>query len=292
MEPVSDNIIQRILLEKEAFSNKQKQFCNYVVENTNEIATLTMKDLAVQSDVGTTTIIRTIKKLGFEGFSEFKKAIHKTSVNQLSRTWWPVDNQTTSTPKDHSVSYLWNEILMSLDQTFTDNLIKNIKETIELMKKTSRINVIGLRSSKAPATYFASSMLEYTNKVHQLSNEVEFLYDKILRMEKDEIIFIFVQSPFAVETLKAAQYCHKRGIKIVLVTDLLSCPTTSIAEITLKVESPQEQYSIVSTIALVELLIIQFARALLPNSKNNLEELGKVLVEEEVMKSFKGRLLP
>lgn len=109
-------------------------------------------------------------------------------------------------------------------------------------------------------------------------------------MEKDEIVFIFVQTPFATETLKAAEYCHKLGIKIVLVTDLLSCPTASIAEITLKVESSKKQYSIVSTMALVELLIIKFAHALLPDSKSNLEELGKVLVEEGVMKSFKDTL--
>lgn len=176
MEAVSDNAIQRILFIKETLTNKQKQFCDYVVENTNEIATLTIKDLANYSDVGTTTIMRTIKRLGYQGFTEFKKAMHKASVNQRSSTWWPVDNQRISTQKDHSMSYLWNEILISLNQTFTDKMIKDIKVTIELMKKASRINVIGLRSSKIPATYFASSMLEYTNKVNQLSNEVEFLY--------------------------------------------------------------------------------------------------------------------
>lgn len=288
MGSFSDNAIQRIILKKETLTNKQKQFCDHVVENTNEVATLTIKDLADQSNVGTTTVMRTIKRLGYQGFTEFKKAIHKASVDQRPSIWWPVDNQSTSTQIDHSLSNLWNEILMSLDQTYTDNIIKDIEATIELMKESSRINVLGLRSSKIPATYFASSMLEYTNKVNQLSNEVEFLYDRILQMKKDEIIFIFVQSPFATETLKAAEYCHKLGIKIVLVTDLLSCPTASIAEITLKVETPKKQYSIVANVALVELLIIEFAYVLLPDSKNNLENLGEVLVEEGVMKSFKG----
>lgn len=281
--------IDRIINKKERLSNKQRQLCDYIVENNNKIATLTIKELADKADVGTTTVMRTIKRLNYASFTDFKKDMHQASLEQRPTTWWPLQKVNTN-EENGELPHFWNEILMSMDKTYTNDLVDNIDEAVSLMKKSSRINVLGLRSSKAAATYFGTLLSEFSPNVYQLSNEVEFLYDHILQMKKSEVIFVFVQSPFAVYTLRAAEYCKKMGVKIVLVTDLLSCPIVPISDILLKVETCENQYSIVSTIALVEILVIKYARATLPESMHYLEKLGKVLVDENVATTYKGIL--
>lgn len=292
MKNNNESAIERIISKKETLSKKQKQLCDFLIENHNKIATLTMKELADQAEVGTSTVMRTIKELNYSSFNELKKELHIASLQKRPTTWWPLqhtDVDHTKNPTNEN-PYYWNEILESLDHTFTNDLNQGIEETVKLMKKASRINVLGLRSSKIPASYFASLLKEFTSNIQQLSNEVEFIYDRILQMDTSEIIVVFVQSPFAVETLKAANYCYEKGIKIILITDLLSCPIVPKADITLLVETCKNQYSIVSSIALVEVLIIKYALALLPKSMKNLELLGKVLVDENVTTTYKGLL--
>lgn len=45
---------------------------NYIVENSHKIIKMKIKDVANEAHVSTTTILRFCKKLGCDGYSEFK----------------------------------------------------------------------------------------------------------------------------------------------------------------------------------------------------------------------------
>lgn len=44
----------------------------YIIENVSALSSLTIREMAEAAHVSTSTILRTLTKLGFGGFSEFK----------------------------------------------------------------------------------------------------------------------------------------------------------------------------------------------------------------------------
>ena len=60
------------LLEAEGFSKTEKEIAEYITKNHREIVNMSIQELANNTYTSTTTIIRFCKKLGFNGYREFK----------------------------------------------------------------------------------------------------------------------------------------------------------------------------------------------------------------------------
>jgi hypothetical protein len=62
------------------------------------------------------------------------------------------------------------------------------------------------------------------------------------------------------KTIEAAQFCHERGIKIILLTDHLTCPIAQYASVVLKTEPSEQQHSIVPAISIIEAIVIEMGQ--------------------------------
>lgn len=280
----NNEVIDKIIKVKETLPKKQKKLCDYIIENYEHISLYTVKELAKAANVGTTTVIRVMKALNYNSFNELRKDLHEASVESGLKTWWHLQKSFTnnSNVSNNTVSQVWEEIIDLLDRTLNKTLIQNFSNAIDLMLNASKINILGLRSSKAVANYFGYLLEEFSPKIKQLSNDSEFLYDRILQMKKDEILFIFVHSPFTVQSIEVAKFCHELGIDIILLTDQLSCPIIPFASVVLKVESSQKQYSIVPTVALIESIVIEYGRKTSDSSIEHLDKLGSLLKKKNI----------
>lgn len=278
------NILNKIVMIKETLPKKQKQLCNYIVENYNSIGMLTMAELAKEASVGTTTIVRTMKVLGYESFSDMRKELYEMTMENSLPTWWHMQKSfiPKEESKENSILETWPEIVHLLDSTLNNSLVNNFRQAINLLLEAKRINILGLRASKGAAIYFAHLIEEFYPVTNQLSNDSEFIFDRIFQFNKGDVLFLIAHSPYTAQSIKAAKFCYERDYPIILVTDLLSCPITPYATIILKVESSNKQYSITPTIALLESIVIEIGRQTSSTSVKNLENLGNILKDKDV----------
>lgn len=281
----NNEIITKLITIKEDLPSKQKKLCNYMVENYEHIGIMTIKELAKAANVGTTTVTRVVKKLNYDGYNDLKKDFHKASVKTKSTTWWHLKKSIESKETTNAAIQVWQEVASLLGKTMNESFIEAFTQTVKVMNEARRINILGLRSSKVPAKYLEYLLKEFSSNINQISNDVEFLYDRLLQIEQDELLIIFVHSPFTVQSIEAAKYCHEHGINVILVTDLMSCPIIPYADIVLKVQASNQQYSIVPTITLIEALVIEYGRYNSDYSIAHLEKLGKVLSENNITTS-------
>src|SRR5690625_2937719 len=284
---IKQGVIDMIIEGKETLPPKQRKLCNFIVENYDKISLYTVERLAKEADVGTTTVMRTVKSLNYNSFNDLKKDLHQSTVEMGLKTWWHLQKSFTHEKgiANESVAKVWEEINNLLGRTLNESFLKNINSTVDLMLNANKINILGLRSSKVAANYFGHLLEGFSTKIKQLSNDPDFLYDRLLQLKKDDILFVFVHSPHTKLTIEAAKFCYNRGIKIILITDLLSCPIIPYAYIVLKVATSNLQYSIVPAITLVETLVIEFGRRTSDESIEHLEKLGELLIEKNVTDS-------
>ncbi len=283
-EKEQKNILESIIALKGSLPKKQKQLCNYIIESFKSIGPLTVKELADSANVGTSTVMRVIEALGYESYITFRKDMHYAALQSSDNAWGMMEKSFENNPlrEAETLSQVWQEVNVLLANTLNSSLIENFNKTIDLMLTSKRINILGLRSSKAAADYFHHLIEEFYPKTAQLSIDSDLIFDRIVRFESDEILFLISFYPYTYRSIEAAQFCHERGHRIILVTDRLSCPIAEFASIVLKTEASARQYSIVPAMALLEAIIIELGRRTADTSIKNLKELGEILKQKKI----------
>ncbi|WP_339226916.1 MurR/RpiR family transcriptional regulator [Oceanobacillus sp. FSL K6-2867] len=279
------NILDTILSKKDFLPKKQRILCEYIIENYKSVGVLTITELAEKVGIGTTTILRVVKALGYDSFQEFKKEFHHFTINSGNSTWWHLQRSFIDNESDSEIPAMataWNEINYLLNETMNDNLIENMEKAVQLILRMDTINVLGLRTSKVAAIYFENLLAEFYPKTRQLSYDHEFIFDRILQFKKGDLLILIAQSPFTTLSLKVAEYCYQQGHPFILITDHYSCPVASYAEIVFHTQASDKQYSIVPTMALLETLVIEIGKRTSSHSIDHLQKLGDLLKEKNI----------
>lgn len=277
------DLIQRILNQRESLPKKQKQLSDYIIENYQSVGVLTVSELAHAANVGTTTVMRLIKNLGYQSYSDIKNDIHTASIESTPAAWWHLQKSFEDTDhEEHTLTRIWQEVGSLLNQTLTDSLTANFDLAIKLILKADRVNVLGMRSSKGLAIYFGLLLEEFYPKVNQLSYDTEFIYDRASRFTKNDILLLIDNAPFTTVGIDTAQFCHENNVPVILITDHFSSPAASYASVTLKTESSEKQYSVVPTVYLLESLVIGIGRETAETSISNLDYLSQILKKKNI----------
>ena len=284
MKNKENDILNQIILVKGSLPKKQKQLCDFIVENYKSIGMYTVAELAKAASVGTTTVMRVMKTLGYDSFNEMRKDFHHVTINSSLPTWWHMQTsfKTDEREDENTMLQTWPEIIRLLNSTLNPSLIDNFNEAIDLMLKANRINILGLRASKGAAIYFEHLLEEFYPKTKQLSTDSEFIFDRILQFRDGDILFLITHSPYSTQSIAAAKFCYERNYPVILVTDLLSCPIAPYASIIIKIEGSSKQYSITPTIALLETIVIEIGRRTSDTSIKHLEVLGNILKQKNI----------
>jgi len=103
-------------------SANEQTIMTYIVKNMHAVKNMSIRDLANECFVSTTTIFRLVKKMGYEGYSEFVSAITETEAE---------------TRKIHIPSIIQNE-------NYRDSYLKNIIEAVKVItdEKIDKFNTI------------------------------------------------------------------------------------------------------------------------------------------------------
>lgn len=60
------------LEEKEHFTERECEIADYILHNCEAVVKMTTRELAVETFTSATVIVRFVKKIGYEGFQDFK----------------------------------------------------------------------------------------------------------------------------------------------------------------------------------------------------------------------------
>ncbi|RKL64865.1 MurR/RpiR family transcriptional regulator, partial [Salipaludibacillus neizhouensis] len=266
------NALEHIISIKDTLPNKQKQLCDYILNNHQDIGLFTVKEVANKANVGTTTVLRLVKLLGYDSFFDLRKDFHDIQKD-YSDKWENVQKSFDSNDENNENNYktlstVFQEGIELMDKTLNPQLVENFNVAMDLISNAEKINILGLRPYKAIAIYLELLIEEFHSKTRQLSYDSDSMFDRILQFEKNEVFIIFSFSPDTQRAIDAAKVAHERNIPIILVTDHLSSPIASYSSVILKTESSENHYTIIPIIALVESIVIELG---IRQSKTSIE---------------------
>lgn len=274
------------LLRLEAASGmlpkQQRALCEYVLNNLLEASMLTITQMAEKVDIGTATVIRTIQSLGYSGYQSFKRDLKKTAILHAGTTHSSFqDLQRTLLTQDDTAETNLSACMLSVENTLrtlnNPDFLSQIVKGVDMLLAAERIYVLGLRSSQPIAQCFEALLSDSPINIIQLSNQPEYVYDRIFEMTERDVLLAVAFHPVVKKTADIVQICHARGIPTLVLSNTQEAPVCRYG--TLLISTDAADISLLSTpaIMIVELLAREIARRTALDRSNKAQQIDLAL---------------
>lgn len=256
------NLKDKLIEIQHNLPKQQQKICKFMINHIDEVTTMTITELSERSEVGTTTILRLIEKIGYNSYLQFKNDLIKYNYNDKKNTWWHLKKSLEEL--DEAETSLVKAAKNSVEDI--ESMVKKVNmdeyhKFIELLLHANQVHFLGLRTSKSIALYFEMMLKGILDHVNQLSLHPDFLYDDSLCFNKNDVLVIIALSPYTKQTIDFITYCKKHtDVSIALIMDLETSPVLPYSDAHLIVGQSKNRYSIIPTVTLIESLIIDLGK--------------------------------
>lgn len=235
----------------QSFNELEMEVYRYVVEHMNIIPYMRIRELAKETHVSTTTILRFCKKVDCDGFSEFKFKL-KEKVGQKDSLQL-VDDRA--------------EIDRFFSERFPSEMFQQqIEEVVTLMAKHDTVIFLGLGNS-LPIAQYAARCVSNSGKFAVCIADP--FYPARMVPNLDAVIFILSVSGESTQLLELARDVKKTKSTLISITSNSNCSLARFADVALTTGVlPQRREEIDYTTNVPTLYLIEQIAKKLENRKS------------------------
>ncbi|MBC1981526.1 MurR/RpiR family transcriptional regulator [Listeria welshimeri] len=205
-------------------SETEKYLWKFITKNINKIPNLSIVKLSELANVSTSTIVRTMKKKGYEGFTAFKhhlKDEQNTTINFSNVE--KIDTEIKS-----SILKNEQEVIRTLNMINTGV----IEDAIQKMESSERIIIF----ARAFSEFIAEEMkikFQLANKYCELHTDPNIIKIMSQHLKKtDTVIFVSLNGETE-ELIDAAKNCYNKEIGTITITTNKESPLSMLSELVL-----------------------------------------------------------
>jgi len=227
----TEDIHDRILLNFDAFPKQLKIAAKRLLDHPDDVALLSMRELAKRAGVTPATMTRLAQRLGFEGFEQLRQ-VYSDAVRERPYTiqgsfQGRAEGLLARRNLDGDGALVADTLaglsghLRSLSEPET---IANIGRAADLIVARDRLFCIGARSSY-PAVYLGSYLLSLIGEQTFLVDGAGGIgIDRLRSLQNSDAVLALTIAPYSRNTVEAVAFAAARKATIVAITDSLASP--------------------------------------------------------------------
>ena len=211
------NTIELIRVKMEQMTRSEQRVALYILGHMNDIAFFTLDELARQTDVSTTTVLRFCRRLDFDGFKQFQYTVRtdlKYSPDLLDKFHRTADNQL----KDTLLAQTVQQGIRCIQQSFREMPFEMIEEAVKRIAGARRVYTFGMRESQALAAYTYSRLLTVRGDVFLYQDGYTGNVEALLSATGEDVFVVFLFHRYTRQTLRILEVLKQRNVQIVLIT--------------------------------------------------------------------------
>lgn len=267
------NIFCKIDQEYKSFSKMHKKIANYVLDNSDKVILMSIRQLSEESGVSEATIVRFVYRLGFDGYKDFQKSI----LESIKYSITTIDRLSSSENIDYYdlVKNQVNSDLSDISDTFSLTDPDRVIDAAELIDNSKRIYVLGLRTSNLLAQYLTHYLMMMGFDIINIEATQMEPYEQLHSMTENDLLIVFSFPRYSQRTIESTRLIYNKGFKIITITDSDNAPISSMACINLiaKITMSSIFDSLVSPLVIVNILIKAVSVITKKEIKSHLEDL-------------------
>ena len=217
------SILDRIRQKIPEFSAGNRAIAEYISENPDIAAYMTVAELAEASNVSDATVVRFARNLGYSRYSELKaelKYVLRSDVRQIDRlrhSGIAIANQ--KSPLMQTVEKSMHADMQSIEQTLSDLKEEDIRIIVRKIATAERVFISGTHTEYGLACYFASQLSWIRSDVHLLDATHEPSYDLLSMADEKDVLVAISFPPNPLQTVKMLEAAGRRHSYCIAITD-------------------------------------------------------------------------
>ena len=200
-----------------SLTHSQRTVADYVLENLDAMAFVTLDDAAMKIGVSTTTVIRFARALRYSGYSNMQKDIQSEMMDKVS-----LPERLTKTKEkirlDKLLQETMNNDIANITETVNGLSESTLRETVEEIIKARHVHILGMRSSFALAHYTASRLGQIRPFVHLVQSAGMIFPEEMVGCGSGDICIAFLFPRYSKTTANLIMWLRGMGVRILLFT--------------------------------------------------------------------------
>lgn len=276
-QTMSNDLLKQIKDSFPNISKSQKKIAHYIIENTDEAAFATAAQIANATGVSESTVVRYAVTMGFEGYPGFQQAI-ATSLKKRLNSIKKIDINNNMSPSKVLETVLRGDsekILGTLAEINTDTF--NL--AVDMISETSKIYIVGVRSSAPLAELFAFYLrMIIPDVVLVTTTSSSEMFEQMIHLKETDVVVGISFPRYSMRTLKAMEFANNRNAKVIAITDNVHSPMNLYSSCNLFAKSDMASIvdSLVAPMSLINALVVALSVNNSSKIVRNLEGLNAV----------------
>ena len=232
--------ILKIQTMRGSFSRAEQRVADTIIAKPQEVIYASFAELAERSKVSDPTVVRTCKKLGFNGYQDLKITLARELVNPLQA----IHEEITV---DDDISTVIGKVFQSTINTlnFTRDTLKaeDISHTAQAIQNARKVLIVGMGNSHAIS-------LDLQHKLMRLGISAQAFSDPHMAtialsyMDQRDLLFCISHSGSSREVVDLAIQAKQNGVMIISLSNIGISPLSRISDIALHTASNETKYRI------------------------------------------------
>lgn len=218
-------IAEQIQQELVNMTRSERAVADFTLEHRSDIAFLTLDELAKQTQLSTTSVLRFCRRIGFDGFKQFQQKIReelRSEPDLLDKFHRTADNQMIDTLLSQTVG----QGIRCIQQTFREMPHDSLAEAVRRIANARCVYTFGMRESQALAAYLYSRLLTVRGDVFLYRDGFYGNVETLLSLTDADVFVVYLFHRYTRQTLQLLEVLRQRQVQVILVT---SPPVESVA---------------------------------------------------------------
>ena len=281
---MATDISQRINRVYSTLSKGQKKIANAILNNYDKAAYLTASRLGKLVGVSESTVVRFANELGFEGYSEFQRAVQELVRIKLT------PNQRIEMTKQRIGRADILESVMESDINkirFTlENLDRDVfNKSVDAILSARKIYIMGARSTEplAKLLYYNLSLIFDNIRFITPTSSAE-VFEQMFSISKDDTVIAFSFPRYSSKIVNAVKYAKNNGANVVVFTDSNISPLAEHADFLITAQSDMASFmdSLVAPLSIINAIIVEITQRREKEITERFDKLEKIWDEYDV----------
>ncbi|WP_025725143.1 MurR/RpiR family transcriptional regulator [Acholeplasma granularum] len=238
---------------------------NYVVGNPEQVIYSAISQLSNLLEVGEATILRYVKKMGFDGYASFKLELFKE---------FDATKEITNKPYIEQIA---SNMETTIQETKARINEKEIDKAAHLILNSKKVLVIGQGASHISAQDTFSRLIRIgIDAVVVHDTHLLYMYTSILN--PDTVVISYTFSGETKEIVKASELAKKSGCKVIGITNYEKSAISNLSDVTLYTSGYEQNLQggvLSSKISQLFISDVLITRCSLLNEEKSLENIRK-----------------
>ena len=273
-------MIKKLILSfKGKLTIKEKEIAEYILENMSEILKMTSAELAKRAGVGQSSVIKFIKKIGFNKYGDFKIQLSKELENEkIYKIKETIHSQiyTDDSLEDIATKTL-NEITKALEKTIGNIDYEYFETVIKLIKKSKKILIIGSGMSSIVARDLEMKFIKINiEAVHYESSHMQLM--RLATMDSKDLVIAISHRGETEDVIDVIKKAKKKNINVLSITSIGKNTVADLSNYNLRIISDENVFrssaisSRMAQLILNDIIFLRLTQEDYKKAKNYIEE--------------------